>query len=57
MRCPDCGELMNRHAEKPVKAAGLEEAEAVAVIHGCPGCGKIEAVIESLADERDLRHR
>jgi uncharacterized protein with PIN domain len=46
MRCPECGSLMNRHAEKPLKAVDLEENEAVAVIHSCPVCRKIEVQIE-----------
>ena len=36
---------MNRHAEKPLKTAA-EEAEVIASIHYCPGCGKVEATIE-----------
>ena len=54
MRCPDCDTLMNRHAEKPVKDPGPEESRSfdavlggtIAVIHCCPGCGKVEAELE-----------
>ncbi len=56
MRCPNCGALMNMHAEKPLKEARTEESAlfdadlggVVATIHYCPGCGKVEAQIESL---------
>lgn len=48
MRCPDCDTLMNRHAEKLIKDAHALEGEVVASIHYCPGCGKVEAEIESL---------
>jgi len=47
MGCPNCGTLMNRHAEKPVKDAHALEGEVIASIHYCPGCGKVEAEIES----------
>ena len=46
MRCLNCGTLMNRHAEKLVKDAPAPEGEVIASIHYCPGCGKVEAVIE-----------
>jgi hypothetical protein len=46
---------MNRHAEKPIKIAHVEEStpspsdsfpgEVVAAIHCCPACGKVEAEI------------
>ena len=56
MRCPNCGTLMNRHAEKLLKAGHPEESvpsdtildELIASIHCCPGCGKVEAVTEPL---------
>jgi hypothetical protein len=46
---------MNRHAEKPLKEARHDESEpldsvfedAIAVIHFCAGCGKVEAERES----------
>ena len=41
------GTLMNRHAEKTVKDAHALEGEVIASIHYCPGCGKVEAEIES----------
>jgi len=47
MRCPDCGAEMNRHAEKPIKAAGHEEDEVIATIHQCRACGKTEAEVTS----------
>ena len=55
MRCPRCGTLMNRHAEKPLKDARREESlpfdpilgGAISSIHCCPGCGKVEAELES----------
>ena len=47
MYCPSCGTLMNRHAEKLVKDSEMPEGEAVASIHYCPGCGKVEAELNS----------
>jgi predicted RNA-binding Zn-ribbon protein involved in translation (DUF1610 family) len=47
MQCPNCGTVMNRHAEKAVKNPRAPEGEVIASIHYCPGCGKVEAVIES----------
>src|SRR5262245_46540584 len=47
MHCPNCGTLMNRHAEKLVKDAHALEGEVIASIHYCPGCGKVESEIES----------
>jgi len=43
MRCPNCGTLMNEHAEKAIKDPHTPEGEVIASIHYCPGCGKIEA--------------
>jgi uncharacterized protein with PIN domain len=48
MRCPNCGSEMNRHAEKPIHAAGPEESEVVVTTYYCPRCGKVEGVIEPL---------
>ena len=43
MECPQCGALMNHHADKLVYGAAPEtEAEAGGVVveaHTCPGCG------------------
>jgi ribosomal protein S27AE len=43
MHCPNCGMLMNRHAEKSVKDPHVSEGEVITSIHYCPGCGKVEA--------------
>jgi ribosomal protein S27AE len=43
MLCPDCGTLMNCHAEKPVKNPLVPDGEIIASIHYCPACGKVEA--------------
>jgi len=48
MRCPNCGTLMNRHAEKPIKDPHVPEGEVIASIHYCPRCGKVEAELEPL---------
>jgi len=40
MRCPECGTLMNKHAEKPVMVTG---DEIILAIHCCPKCGKVES--------------
>ena len=44
MSCPNCGALMNLHAEKPVKEPTVPEGEMVAYVYYCPNCGKVEAV-------------
>jgi ribosomal protein S27AE len=46
MRCPSCGTLMNRHAEKLIKDSHIPEGEVLASIHYCPKCGKVEAELE-----------
>jgi predicted RNA-binding Zn-ribbon protein involved in translation (DUF1610 family) len=60
MQCPDCGTLMNRHAEKPLQRLPGDSLlfdsghhEVIAIIHCCPACGKIELTVEPLA--RPLR--
>lgn len=58
MICPNCGALMNRHAEKPLKIVPSEEPirpvenpdDLIAAIHCCPACGKIEAEILDLRE-------
>jgi len=42
MRCPSCGTLMNRHAEKLIKDSHAPDGEVLASIHYCPKCGKVE---------------
>jgi len=51
MRCPNCGMLMNLHAEKPVKETDAPEGEIIASIHSCPGCGKVESELNPLHDK------
>jgi ribosomal protein S27AE len=46
MHCPECGTLMNRHAEKAIKDSHAPETEVIASIHYCPRCGKVEAEFE-----------
>jgi predicted RNA-binding Zn-ribbon protein involved in translation (DUF1610 family) len=46
MHCPDCGALMNRHAEKPLKDSRSPEGEVLASIHYCPNCGKVESELK-----------
>ena len=43
MHCPDCGALMNHHADKPVTKSDVPEVEVIVLIHCCPNCGKVEA--------------
>lgn len=50
MVCPDCGAVMNHHAEKIDYAALPDESSAVDAqfggileeVHSCPACGKTE---------------
>jgi len=54
MHCPNCGALMNRHAEKSIKETHPEESSlfdpmiegVLAAIYCCPRCGKIEMELE-----------
>jgi predicted RNA-binding Zn-ribbon protein involved in translation (DUF1610 family) len=51
LTCPECGEEMNRHAEKlvhPESAAELWLVDAalegvIEETHACPGCGHAES--------------
>ncbi|MEA2625811.1 MAG: hypothetical protein QOD06_1856 [Candidatus Binatota bacterium] len=51
MRCPECGDEMNHHADKRVDPtdeheAALADADLggfVLETHGCPGCGAVES--------------
>jgi predicted RNA-binding Zn-ribbon protein involved in translation (DUF1610 family) len=50
MQCPSCGATMNRHVEKPIKGRPEDSKRydpaiggAIAAIHTCPGCGKVES--------------
>jgi predicted RNA-binding Zn-ribbon protein involved in translation (DUF1610 family) len=51
LRCPQCGTMMNRHAEKVVHPdtpgdLALVDAALGGVLeetHACPGCGNVEA--------------
>ena len=47
MHCPRCGGFMNRHAEKLIPDPLAPEGELIASIHYCPGCGKVEAELET----------
>ena len=48
MRCPACGNLMNRHAVKVIEPRNANEASrvnaqlggVVTEAHSCPACGK-----------------
>jgi ribosomal protein S27AE len=46
MHCPDCGALMNHHADKLLTKSDVPEGEVVLLIYCCPRCGKVEAVPE-----------
>jgi predicted RNA-binding Zn-ribbon protein involved in translation (DUF1610 family) len=54
MHCPNCGALMNRHADKSIKETHLEETSlfdptiegVIAAIYYCPVCGKVEMELE-----------
>jgi predicted RNA-binding Zn-ribbon protein involved in translation (DUF1610 family) len=57
MHCPNCGTLMNRHAEKPIRDTRPDESMSfdtivdgviTSSIHYCPGCGKVEAEVQSI---------
>jgi ribosomal protein S27AE len=43
MKCPECGALMNHHADKlyenAAPAGASEESEVVIEAHTCPDCG------------------
>jgi ribosomal protein S27AE len=43
MSCPNCGALMNLHAEKPVKEPSVPEGELILFVYCCPSCGKVVA--------------
>ena len=43
MHCPDCGALMNHHADKPVTKSDVPVVEVIVLIYCCPNCGKVEA--------------
>jgi len=49
MHCPDCGALMNHHADKPVTKPDVPEVEVIVLIYCCPNCGKVEAEVEHLS--------
>jgi hypothetical protein len=56
MQCPDCGALMNQHAEKPLTDVPPEESQdfdhilggVLVAVYCCPVCGKVEAEVEPL---------
>jgi ribosomal protein S27AE len=39
MKCPECGALMNHHADK-LDYGAAEEGGVVVEAHACPGCGR-----------------
>jgi len=49
MRCPRCGTIMNRHAEKLILTVGssipIDPALGgyIEEMHGCPNCGNVES--------------
>ena len=55
MRCPNCGDEMNRHAEKIDYTAALEQPDATTKdfggvlmsFHECPTCGTTQSRIET----------
>jgi NAD(P)H-dependent FMN reductase len=41
LECPECGVLMNHHADKPMAAEAMELPAAVSAIHACAACGAL----------------
>ncbi len=39
LACPDCGSMMNHHADKVVAAEAGEDAAAMVAMHACADCG------------------
>jgi predicted RNA-binding Zn-ribbon protein involved in translation (DUF1610 family) len=45
MDCPNCGALMNHHADKPLTKPDVPEGQVIVLIFYCPHCGKVEAEV------------